>query len=86
MATRTVRLDSETEKALAEITHATGLPISQALKQGLQALRDRVRREAAAAPYDIYQQLDLGPGGHAIGPSTETGRHVRRAIARKLHR
>lgn len=63
MATRTVRLDQEAEEALREIREATGLPISEALKQGLRAMRERVSQEAARTPYDIYQELDLGPGG-----------------------
>ncbi|MPY88936.1 MAG: ribbon-helix-helix protein, CopG family [Luteitalea sp.] len=63
VATRTVRLDQEAEEALREIREATGLPISEALKQGLRAMRERVSQEAARTPYDIYQELDLGPGG-----------------------
>jgi hypothetical protein len=86
MATRTVRLDSETEKALREIQAATGLPISEALKRGLRSLQDQVRREAGRTPYDVYQELDLGPGGYTIAPSTETRRGVREAVRRKLRR
>ena len=86
MATRTVRLDSETEKALREIQAATGLPISEALKRGLRSLQDQVRREAGRTPYDVYQELDLGPGGYTIAPSTETRRGVRKAVRRKLRR
>ncbi len=35
---------------------------------------------------DVYQQLDLGPGGDAIAPSTEARRGVAQAIRRKLKR
>jgi hypothetical protein len=35
---------------------------------------------------EIYKDLDLGPGGYAIAPSTETRRGVREAIRRKLGR
>ncbi len=62
MATRTLRLDEETEKALQEVQAATGLPISAALKRGLQSLQEQVRREAERTPYDVYQELDLGAG------------------------
>lgn len=86
MATRTVRLDEETEKALQEVQEATGLPISEALKRGLRSLQEQVRREAGRTPYDVYQELDLGTGGHAIAPSTDTRRGVREAIRRKLRR
>jgi len=37
VATRTVRLDDEAEAALQQIHKATGLPISEALKQGLRS-------------------------------------------------
>ena len=86
MATRTVRLDDEAEAALQQIRQATGLPISEALKQGLRSLRQRVVENAERTPYDVYQQLDLGPGGYAIAPSTDTRRGVADALRRKLRR
>lgn len=86
MATRTVRLDDEAEAALQQIRKATGLPISEALKLGLRSLRQRVVQEAGRTPYDVYQQLDLGPGGYAIAPSTDTRRGVADALRRKLRR
>ena len=86
MATRTVRLDTEAEKALQEVQAATGLPISEALKRGLRSLQEQVRRESGRRPYDVYEELDLGPGGYAIAPSTDTRRGVREAVRRKLRR
>ena len=86
MATRTVRLDDEAEAALQQIREATGLPISEALKEGLRSLRQRVGQEARRTPYEIYRQLDLGPGGYAIEPSTEVRRGVHNALRRKLRR
>jgi hypothetical protein len=86
VATRTVRLDDEAEAALQQIREATGLPISEALKQGLQSLRQRVREESGRTAYDIYRQLDLGPGGYAVTPSTETRRGVVAALRKKLRR
>ena len=86
MATRTVRLDDEAEAALQQIRDATGLPISEALKQGLQTLKQRVERESGRTPYDVYQQLDLGPGGYSVAPSTDTRRAVITAIRKKLRR
>jgi hypothetical protein len=86
VATRTVRLDDEAEAALRQIREATGLPISEALKQGLQSLRQRVREESGRTPYDIYKQLDLGPGGYSVAPSTDTRRGVVAALRKKLHR
>ena len=86
MAIRTVRLDAETENALQEVRAATGLPISEALKRGLRALQEQVRRDAGRMPYDVYRELDLGPCGYAIAPSTATRRGVREAIRKKLRR
>ena len=86
MAIRTVRLDDEAEEALREVREATGLPISEALKQGLRSLKERVVEEAKRTPYDVYQQLDLGPGGYAIAPSTDTRRGVADALGRKFRR
>lgn len=86
MATRTVRLDREAEEVLAQIRHATGLPISETLKRGLRALQQQLETTAEQTPYDIFRELDLGPGGYAIGPSTESRQLVRRAVAEKLRR
>ena len=86
MSTRTVRLDKEAEAALQEIRSATGLPISEALKRGLRALQERVQHETNRTPYDIYRELDHGPGGSALAPSTDTKRAVRAAIRKKLGR
>jgi len=86
VATRTVRLDDEAEAALAHIRRTTGLEISEALKRGLRTLQERVDRESSRTPYDVYRQLDLGPGGYLIAPSTETRQGVRKAIRKKLHR
>jgi hypothetical protein len=49
-------------------------------------LQEQVRLEAGWTPYDVYKELDLGPGGYAIAPSTATRRGVREAIRRKLKR
>jgi Arc/MetJ-type ribon-helix-helix transcriptional regulator len=86
MSTKTVRLDEETEKALEHIVQATGLSISDVLKRGLLLLRDEISRQEGRIPYDIYAELDLGPGGYATAPSTETRRGVQEAIQRKVGR
>lgn len=86
MASRTVRLDDETEKVLDDLVQKTGLSMSALLKQGLLVLKDRLADEVQRTPYAIYAELDLGPGGYAIAPSTETRRGAREAIQRKLGR
>jgi len=86
MAVRTVRLDDDTERVLEQLVEGTGMSISTLLKQGLLALRDQVGPQPERAAYEIYEELDLGPGGYAVAPSTETRRGVREAIRRKLNR
>ena len=86
MAIRTVRLDHEAEDTLRQIREATGLPISEVLKQGLRSLKQQVRDASRQRPYDFYDRLDLGPGGYASAPSTETRRGVATAVRKKLRR
>ena len=86
MAVRTVRLDDDSEEILRLLAEETGLSISGVLKEGLQALRERLRETPRKSAYDIYQELDLGPGGYARVPSTESRRGVKEAIRSKLGR
>jgi hypothetical protein len=82
MAVKTVRLDEHSEQVLEELAREMGLSISAVLKQGLLALRDQ-RRAGTPRPWEIYQQLDLGPGGYALAPSTETRRGVEEVLRRR---
>lgn len=86
MAIRTVRLDHEAEATLRQIREATGLAISEVLKQGLRSLKQQVRDASGRCPYDFYERLDLGPGGYASAPSTETRRGVATALRKKLRK
>ena len=86
MAVRTVRLDDDSEKILRRLVDETGMSISAVLKEGLLALQDRVSSSPRRTAYEIYAELDLGPGGYAIAPSTESRNGVREAIRRKLAR
>jgi hypothetical protein len=86
MATRTVRLDDESERVLARIVRETGLPVSAALKKGLLALSREIQAASTANPYDLYQTLDLGAGGWSIASASQTRRAVREAIRRKHER
>jgi hypothetical protein len=86
MAIRSVRLDDETEATLRQIREATGLPISEVLKQGLQSLKQQVGESSGQRPHDLYERLDLGPGGYASAPSTETRRGVATALRNKLRK
>jgi hypothetical protein len=86
MGMRTVRLDDETEQVLRQVTRTTGWTVSAALRQGLMALRDHAARHARRMPYELYSKLDLGQGGYAIAPSTESRRGVVTALSRKHRR
>ncbi|HEX7182575.1 MAG TPA: hypothetical protein VF756_12085 [Thermoanaerobaculia bacterium] len=84
MATRMVRLDDETEQILEQLVKGTGRSISAVLKEGLLTLHDRLSQKPARTAYEIYKELDLGPGGYALAPSDETRRGVQEALRRKL--
>lgn len=86
MGTRTVRLDQETEKMLGEIIKMTGLTISAALKEGIFQLHDKLRNRQSTRPWDLYEKLDLGPGGYAVAPSTDSRKGVAKALRKKHKR
>lgn len=84
MATRTVRLDDEAEHVLASLTRTTGLSISEVIKRGLMASKQQTQNAPAMrTPYDVFRQLDLGPGGYARAGAKDTGAAIRSAIACK---
>ena len=86
MGLRTVRLDDETEKVLKQVTKQTGWSVSTTLKRGVLVLRDEVGRRSSQSAFDIYRRLDLGPGGYAIVPSTDTRRGMQLVLRRKSRR
>jgi hypothetical protein len=86
MAVRTVRLDDDTEKILEQLVEGTGMSISALLKQGLLALKDQLSPQPQRSAYEIYEELDLGPGGYAVAPAIESRQGVQEAIRRKLKR
>ena len=82
MAIRTVRLDPESERALAEIRRATGMSVSGALKRGLVAARDALRA-ATALPFEVYRKIELGPGGYARAPARRAKQALRALLRGK---
>jgi hypothetical protein len=86
MGTRTVRLDDDTEASLDEIRRSTGLSISEVLKRGIEAFRKEIAEKASPTPFEIYAQLELGPGGYSAGPSTKVRETVREILRRKHRR
>lgn len=83
MGTRTVRLDDEAEATLGRLRSLTGLSISEVLKRGLRAYEAEAAEHAHRKPYDIYRELDLGPGGDACAPAREAKTAVADLIRRK---
>ena len=83
MGSRTVRLDDEAEEALLEIRRATGMTISQALKKGLLSLRGTIAEGRKLTPWEIYEKIDLGPGGYNTPPKRRLKRIVWEAIRKK---
>jgi hypothetical protein len=86
MAKRMVGFDKESEQVLSEVPAATGLPISAAIKSWLRALQARVRLTPVRSAYEVYNHLDLGPGGYAIAASSDTRAGVQLALRRKHRR
>ena len=86
MSTRTVRLDDEAERTLQRIRNVTGLSISEVLKRGLSAYEVQALQQVTRKPYDIYRDLDLGPGGYAVAPAREAKSAIADAIRRKHKR
>ena len=83
MGIRTVRLDDDSEAVLADLRQRTGLSISDVFKRGLQAYASNARDTGIKTPYEIYRELDLGPGGYAAAPAREAKVHIARVIAAK---
>ena len=83
MGTRTVRLDDEAEKSLENLRHLTGLSISEVLKRGLRVYERQALEEVNRRPYDIYRELDLGPGGYARAPARAAKSAIADFIRRK---
>ncbi|HEX6766376.1 MAG TPA: hypothetical protein VF103_12880 [Polyangiaceae bacterium] len=87
MSSRTVRLDQDGERILAEILRARPLSVSAALQQGLLALRDSLRRDGpATVPHSVYRTIDLGKGGTSRSRARAAKRDVRAVIEKKVRR
>lgn len=83
MGIRTVRLDADSESALNEVRKRTGLSVSEILRRGIRAYAASVE-EVATTPYEVFEGLDLGPGGYALAPS-ERAKEAVVGIIREKH-
>jgi hypothetical protein len=71
---------------LEQIQRQTGLSVSGVLKTGLLAARNELRRAASAAPYEIYERIDLGPGGTSRAPARRAKQAIRAVLRKNLVR
>lgn len=83
MSTRTVRLDDDAESTLKTLQKQTGLSISNVLKQGLIFFAKAQETAATTKPYDIYRELDPGPGDECVPPAAEAKSAVAGIIRHK---
>jgi hypothetical protein len=83
MATKTLRMDPEDEARLERVRRKTGWTASDVLKEGVRLLDERLASTPGSAAYQIYSRLDLGPGGYASGPATNSREAAREAILRR---
>jgi hypothetical protein len=86
MTTRSVRLDDEAERALAEIRRRSGQSISSAIKLSLISFRDNVLSHQGRRPSQFFLQYDFGEGGYSTGPARESRRFVREKLAQRRAR
>jgi hypothetical protein len=85
MGTRSVRLDEQTEALLEALTSATGMSVSEVMKEGVVALASAHANDVSARPYDVFAQITVG----RAPPLPSRSRHKRavsRSVARKLGR
>ena len=83
MSMRTVRLDDDAEATLATLQKQTGMSISNVLKQGLKYFAKAQETAATTKPYDIYRELDLGPGDESAPPAVKAKSAVAEIIRQK---
>jgi hypothetical protein len=86
MSVKTVRLDPEHEKLLDRIRRRTGWTATDALKRGLSLLEQHLSEKPAKSAFEVYSDIDLGPGGYAAGPASESRETARRVIQQKHER
>ena len=84
MATRKIQLDDDAEVTLSVLCNQTGLSISEVLKRGLQAYAASApKMPTTETPYQVFNRLDLGPGGYAIAPAKNAKKAAAQAISKK---
>lgn len=76
-----MHLDPETDRVLRDLAQRRGVSISAILRAGIRELGRQLAFESPDRhAYEIYRELDLGPGGTARGPASESREVVRRVL------
>ena len=83
MSTKTVRMDKDEEQQLERVIRLSGLTASAAIKEGLKALEERLQNQKTTRAFEVYNSLDLGPGGYASGPARQSRQAASAAIRRR---
>lgn len=88
MTTTSLRLSEDDEKRLSRIRKATGWTASEALKRGLKAIEAELAEKPAKTAWEIYRELDLGPGepGEPAHDRASRSRELVREAIREKHR
>lgn len=83
MGVRSVRLGCADERRLERIQRKTGWTASEVLKRGMRLLDQRLSVQPASSAYETYANLDLGPGGYALGRSDQVRETVRATMSKR---
>lgn len=84
MGMKTVRMEPEDEKLLERLRRRTGWTVSDILKRGMRLLDESLAKQPPKkTAWEIYRELEIGPGDDSIPPASYSREAVRRAILRK---
>jgi hypothetical protein len=86
VTTRRISFNGEEERVLKRLRKATSMSTAQLLKAGLKSLESNIPKETGKTPFEIYCELDLGPGGSAVGPSTAVSRMCKAIVGNKIRK
>ena len=86
MSKRAVRLDDNSKRLPAELRERTGLSISSVLKRGLEAFAEVAPSRQHRTPWEIYRELDIGPGSGSTDGAENAKSQVADVIRKKWRR
>jgi len=57
--------------------------VSDVVKTGIVALSRKLPKGPASRPYEVYMEIDLGPGGYARAPARKAKSAIKDILRRK---